>query len=257
LALATIVIVFTCNTIARADDRALAREHYVKGTNAFDLGSYDEAVSEYTAAYRLKNDPALLYNIAQAHRLAGHAADALHFYKIFLSKLPDAPNRSEIETKIAELQKLVEQQKNSETSPPTGVKPQSPQEAKPVETAPAETAAASPATVAQPDQHRGRTKKIAGLVVGAIGLAALAGGIGLSVAAQQAGDALTALDQSGGTFDPAKESAGKSYGIAGPAMIGIGAAALIAGVVVGVLGIREAKSARTISACADSLEARF
>ena len=64
--------------VARADDdersRAAAREHYARGTSFFDLGHYDDAVAEYDKAYQAKNEPSLLYNIAQAHRLAGHAA---------------------------------------------------------------------------------------------------------------------------------------------------------------------------------------
>src|SRR6266536_983749 len=104
--------------VARADDKAQARDHYQKGTKAFALGAYDEAVAEYSAAYRLVDDPALLYNIAQAHRLAGHASEALRFYRMYVTLLPRAPNRDEVDGKIAELTKLVDQQKRTQSALP-------------------------------------------------------------------------------------------------------------------------------------------
>lgn len=71
------------------------------GSKAFDLGQYEEAIAT-RAAYKIKDDPALLYNLGQAHRLAGHHSEALHFYKTFLSRSPDAPNRDEVEKRIVD-----------------------------------------------------------------------------------------------------------------------------------------------------------
>ena len=97
---------------ARADDAAVeaqlaqAREHYVKGTKAFELGLYEEAIAEYMIAYKSKDDPALLFNLGQANRLAGHLPEATRFYRLYLRKDPAAPNRAEIEARIAELERL-------------------------------------------------------------------------------------------------------------------------------------------------------
>jgi hypothetical protein len=260
-----VVVLVVMPNVVHADDRAQAREHFVKGTKAFELGLYDEAITEYMAAYKAKDDPALLYNIAQAHRLAGHAAEALRFYRVYASKLPNAANRSEVQTKIEELQKLVDQQKRTQNLPPDAVidkngkpvdrpvdKPvektverpadrpvdpaptSSPPAEKPPEPPPAVTAAPKP----------GRTKIVAGLAVAGVGVAALITGIALSVVAQQTSDELTALDQAGGAFDAGKHSTGETLGTVGPVMLGIGGAATVAGVVVAVLGFRESKSAR-------------
>ena len=103
---------------ALADARSEAREHFRKGSRAFDLGAYEEAIQEYGAAYRIIDDPALLYNLGQANRLAGHATEALHLYKVYLSKKPDAQNRAEVENKIAELQKLVDQETKAKKALP-------------------------------------------------------------------------------------------------------------------------------------------
>jgi hypothetical protein len=106
---------------------------------------------------------------------------------------------------------------------------------------------ASPAvaTRAAPiDLHAGRTKEIAGLTVAGVGIAALVTGIALSAIAKSDSESLTALDQSGGVWDPGKDSTGRTLGLVGPVLIGVGAAAVVAGGVVAILGFRDAKHAR-------------
>ena len=46
-----------------------AAEHYTRGSSFYDLGKYSEAITEFEMAYQIKQDPALIYNIAQAKRL--------------------------------------------------------------------------------------------------------------------------------------------------------------------------------------------
>ncbi len=105
---------------ARGDDElSQARTHYRNATRAYELGSYDEAIREYSEAYRLKDDPAILYNMAQAHRLADHHTEALRLYRMYLIKVPDAQNRAEVLSKVEALQSLVEQQKRARELPPT------------------------------------------------------------------------------------------------------------------------------------------
>jgi hypothetical protein len=117
-ALGAACLIVSLASIASADDRSDARDHFMKGSKFFDLGKFDEAIKEYEAAYTLRDEPVLLYNIAQAHRLAGHASQAMHFYKSYLHRSPKAPNREEVENKIAELEKLVQQQQITQTLPP-------------------------------------------------------------------------------------------------------------------------------------------
>jgi tetratricopeptide (TPR) repeat protein len=82
-----------------------AREHYRRATKAYDIGQYDEAIREFGEAYKIKDDPTILYNLAQAHRLAGHREEALRTFRMFLLKVPDTPYRADAEARIAELQK--------------------------------------------------------------------------------------------------------------------------------------------------------
>ena len=86
------------------DDVQAARDHFAKGKRLYDLGRFADAASEYELAYRAKDDPALLFNIGQAYRLAGVPAKALLAYKAYLRNVPDAPNRGEVEKWIGELQ---------------------------------------------------------------------------------------------------------------------------------------------------------
>lgn len=227
---------------ARADDVEAAKRHFAQGTKDFDLGLYDDAIKEYMAAYDAKPDPALLYNIAQAHKLAGHPEQALRFYKTYLIRSPDAPNASEVTAKIAELQKAVDQQQKARAMPPDQVKPLG-SVPPPATTATAPPTPAPAVAVAEPrheDAHRGRTQQIAGIAVAAVGVAALGAGIGMSVVAKQDADALSSLDQQHGVFDPGKDSTGRALGTAGPALIGVGAAAVVVGGVVFILGRRAA-----------------
>ena len=61
------------------------------------------AVPEYTAAFRLLKDPVLLFNRAECYRVLGDRAAALADYRRFLSELPRAPNRAQVEAHIAAL----------------------------------------------------------------------------------------------------------------------------------------------------------
>ena len=86
---------------------ALAREHYMKGVDAYDNGRYDEAIAEFQQAYEIKDDAVLLYNIAQSKRLEGHYDEALMYYKVYLRRAPKAPNRDEVEQRIADMADLI------------------------------------------------------------------------------------------------------------------------------------------------------
>ena len=234
-------------------ERDSARDHYVKGTRAYELGLYDEAIAEYTAAYKIKDDPALLFNIGQAHRLAGHAAEALRFYKTYLAKVPDASNRSEVEAKMSDLAKQIEQQKQAAAAPSPAVPPTpSPATASPSPgavpaadpgpasppTNPPPAAAPAPVTVAEaaPAKTGGRGMRLAGIASAAGGLALVGTGIAFGVLAKQAGDELTELDRDRGIFDPATEEAGQRDQLLSRIFIGVGAAAVATGVVLYVLG---------------------
>jgi hypothetical protein len=111
---------------ARAEDPQRARELFQEGTTYFDVGQFDKAIESWQRGYKEKPDPGFLYNIAQAYRLQGDPHKAIFFYRGFLRNSPRAPNREDVEQKIATLQKLIGDQERVKTAPPTGPSKQDP-----------------------------------------------------------------------------------------------------------------------------------
>ena len=84
---------------------AEARLHYAQAARAYDLAEYEAALGEFKEAYRIVDDPAFLFNIAQCHRKLGHPADAITFYRTYLRRAPNTPHRPEVERFIVDLEK--------------------------------------------------------------------------------------------------------------------------------------------------------
>ena len=80
-----------------------ARQAAEGGRRSYNLGQWPEAIAQFEKAYRLSGDPALLFNLAQAHRRAGHASEAMGFYKAFLREQPMSENREVAEKQLKEL----------------------------------------------------------------------------------------------------------------------------------------------------------
>jgi tetratricopeptide (TPR) repeat protein len=127
IALSTVIVIFLAGGRALADDGKLARQHFEDGSRLYDLGKFRDAAREYEEAYKYKPDPALLFNIGQAYRAAGDAGDALTAYKSYLRKVPEAPNRKEVEGHIEKLQRLVDEQHKTPPPPAPVAEPPTPQ----------------------------------------------------------------------------------------------------------------------------------
>lgn len=91
-------------TSTQADDLVGAKAAYEDGTRSFNLAEYSQALQSYKESYRLRPDPALLFNIGQCHRLLGHTDEAVSLYKSYLREAPNAKNRADVEKRIDELQ---------------------------------------------------------------------------------------------------------------------------------------------------------
>jgi len=89
----------------------LARDQVRRGTAAFNLGHFDEAVKAYEEAYRLVPDPSLLYNIAQSYRMDHKLEKAMIAYRSFLRNAgSDDPNRRLAERRVEDLQKQIDEE---------------------------------------------------------------------------------------------------------------------------------------------------
>jgi iron complex outermembrane receptor protein len=131
-----------------ADNRSDAKAHYEQGNALYALGQYSESADEYEKAFALKPDAALLYNAAQAHRLAGHKKRALLLYQNYLRVFRSSvSNQDEVQRHIENLKRAIETEEQSATSPPTTPQPMTPP---PAATAPAPTTPPPPTSTAEP-----------------------------------------------------------------------------------------------------------
>ena len=160
VAVGAVVAVVTIAGPARAESKTqAAREAAETGRRAYNLNHWDEAVAAFEKAYQLSGDPALLFNLAQAHRQAGHGNEAVHFYKTYLREQPDGPNREIATKQLNELQAqnwhdpfdTPESGARATAPPPAVARPTAPPPSSSVVVVPPPgPAAASPAPVAPP-----------------------------------------------------------------------------------------------------------
>lgn len=229
------------STTAHADGES-AKVLFERATVQFRLGQFHDAALTYQRVYELHPDAVLLYNTAQSYRLANEPEKALLFYKSFLSAKPDAPNHDEVSGRIAELERVVAEQKKANERPPNDVTQPPPPATPPPATATAPATAAEPATAPSPGRSHGRTKKIAGIALLGVAAGALVGGIVTAVLSGQASDSIIAEARSGQPFDPSKESAGQTDTVVSGVMFGLAGAAAVTGGVLLVLGIRDGRA---------------
>ena len=133
---------------ARADGTADARQHYQKGKQLFDAGDYRGAMAEFATADRLAPSPLLEFNIALCHERLGEKSEAVRRYRLYLDRVPDAPNRPQVEEKIRALESEIK----AEAAPPPAEGPPPPATG-PAEAAPP-PAGAAPGPTGDPDLDR-------------------------------------------------------------------------------------------------------
>jgi tetratricopeptide (TPR) repeat protein len=186
-------------TPAEDSPRAEARRHYESGLAHFNLREYPQAVEDFQAAYRLRPDPVFLYNLGQSYRLANDPDQALYFYRAYLRTSESAPNRREVEDRIAVLEKLMADKQKLATPPDQALSPdaKAPAAEKPAASTPA---AAVVVTAPPPEPKRTPVYKRWWLwtAVGVVAAGA-AVGIGVGIASQKS----ATFNANAGTVGPA------------------------------------------------------
>lgn len=206
--------------------KAEMKQHYEKATRAYDVQKYEEAVDEYQKAYEIGGDPAMLYNVAQSYRLNDQLPEALRFYRRYLQRSPNARNREDVERKIADLEKTVEERRKAAASTPAP--------------APVPVPAPPPVTP-QPEipvvTDDGSGLRVAGIVVASVGAAGLITAAITGKMAADKGEELTQASKEMKVFDPNVESSGKRFDtIALVSAIAGGAAVLTGTILIVVAG---------------------
>lgn len=225
------ILVLGVMTAPVAADKGAAKQHYQRGTMLFDLQRYAEAASEYEKAFESWDNAALLYNIGQAYRLAGNLKKSIAAYRAFLRRVPNAPNRSEVEARIAALQQKIEE---PAATPPPAAKTAEPATTTTTTTTNATTTTATRPTASQP---RARAFKWAGVGLLAGGAALLGTGAAFAALAQNASDDLTHAAP-GTVFEPATERRFAVDRAVGVSLLAIGGACAIGGAALFTIGFR-------------------
>ena len=119
---AIVVILVTLGAPAHAEKQD-ARKHYDKATAAFGLGNFADAAAEYEAAFRLRPDPALLYNCAQSYRLAGNKPRAAELYRNYLRLYGEPSNAEDARRHLSDLELELAAERAVQSSPGAAKEP--------------------------------------------------------------------------------------------------------------------------------------
>jgi hypothetical protein len=140
---------------AQADpSMAAAKQHFEAGRNAYNAGDFPNAIREFKAAEALRPSPVLDYNIGLANEKLQRRRVAVRYYHRYLEGAPAAPNRAEVEARIAQLEKEIAAQPHAQAPEQAADYPPPPVAAVPPEpgapNAPPPTAQADPYASQQP-----------------------------------------------------------------------------------------------------------
>jgi tetratricopeptide (TPR) repeat protein len=201
-----LVLVFARHAIA--DDASDAERLYNEGQAAYDGKRYDAAIAAWDKSYALSKLPALVFNLAQAHRLAGHCTQAVEHYQRFITLDPQAEDKPAAEQFVRELS-------------PCPV-------AKPVE---------RPTTEWQL-VDKGAGKRRAGMIAAGAGLVVFATGIYFGSRASTIANEVEAACAMGCEWSEleSKDAAGRRDAVLQYPLYAIGAAGIIGGVSLYILG---------------------
>jgi tetratricopeptide (TPR) repeat protein len=214
--IAAVVTVSLLARVAHADGDA--EKLYQEGQAAYDAKDYDKAIAAWDQSYALSKLPALVFNLAQAHRLGGHCSKAVEAYKRFLTLDPSSSERPDAEQFLKELEPC-----------PDAAKP-IPQVTKTV-----------PDVRVHVEDHGGGKRK-AGLVIGGAGIAMFAVGLYFGGQATSKADDVKAACENGCEWTPELadlESSGKSAQTIQYVLLAAGGAAIIGGTALYFLGKSE------------------
>jgi tetratricopeptide (TPR) repeat protein len=227
-----------------------ARAHYETGMTLYDAGDFKKAIEEFRTAYEIVPTPGLLFNLGQAYRLEKNYDMALYFYRTYLSRMPDAPNRADVDRRITEMEELLKNQPPRE--PTTAPEPAS---AQPAAQSPASTPAIAASvapreTTDEGTEHPGRGRRRAGFALAGVGVALVATGVVFGLSASSASDDLEQQARQRGTWNPQLSSQyqdGQSNALRADVFFAAGGAAIVAGAVFYYLGWRDAQTTRQLS----------
>ena len=212
-----------------------AMEAFNRGTENYNNAKYTEALADFQEAASLYASPDFQYNIGLCYQKLGKVDEAILAFETYLKTKPDAPDRANVEDRIARLKEAKATGMPMDDTPPPDNGP------RPADPPPDDTK----------KKGDGKPLIIAGAVLAGVGAAlGLGGGIGAGVAARQRSDDLDDI-QSGGnpgnqSFQDAQdlEDEGKRLEGIQIGLAAAGAAIAVTGVVLIAIGLSKRKASK-------------
>ena len=91
-----------------------ARAHFQLGKTLYDGGSFEQAAHEFEEAFRLSQRPQLLYNIFLAWRDASQMGKAIDALQRYLTAIPNAPDAASLRSRLTSMQRAYSEQQQRE-----------------------------------------------------------------------------------------------------------------------------------------------
>ncbi len=129
-AVLSLLLLYNSVNAQHSPKQLVAKKHYELGAQLYKTSDYKQALVEFTKAYQLSKKPGL-FNIARCHEVMANLEQAVRYYKQYLAQVPKAPNRSLVETRLANLEKVLSERKARKDKPgPAPLKKSPPPEPK-------------------------------------------------------------------------------------------------------------------------------
>jgi tetratricopeptide (TPR) repeat protein len=216
---AAVALLFLLASLARAQsddpDEEIARRRFRAGQQYYAQSDYEKALVEFEAARKVKEAPALDYNIARCLDRLEQFERAVVEYERYLKKMPDAADAPEVRMRVEKLKARI-QPPPTEPPKPEPLKPEPPKPEPPPKVEPLVT----PTVIAAPK----RASWTPSIAVGVGTLAVAVIGAGLLGSAASDYNHLDSTCGRGGACPPSEVDPVASRAYAGYAFLGIAAA---------------------------------
>jgi tetratricopeptide (TPR) repeat protein len=100
---------------ALADTAVEVKEHIKAGQTHYAIGEFEDAIKEFRLAYKLRQDPGLLFNMAQCARQLHDYEQAYFHYRQYLNQRPDAANKTEVQSLIEQMRRRMDEEQEQKT----------------------------------------------------------------------------------------------------------------------------------------------
>ena len=212
---------------------------------ACSIGDFQKGVDILGDLFVDTNDPTYVYNQGRCYQQNSHWEQAISRFREYLRKVKDLSekDRAEVDQQIAECETSLA--KAAQVAPPPATTPpvvyvETPPPAPTPE--PKTTDVSAKPAPPPSDGSQGKGLRIAGIVCASVGVVAVGAGVGMALKTQS----ITSDEQKTGGGAPSQENERKSLVTWGWVGYGVGAAAIVTGVVLYLAG-RSSESSNNVA----------